>query len=130
MTRKKQYLVVAVIAIVAVLADTLYNYVYRDHRNIATEKVDFEFSAHELQLALADENEASKYVDKVVMTYGTVTAIEQQSIVIDDRVQVSFIEGISADLAIDNKISIKGRCVGYDDLLELVKIDQATLLAK
>jgi len=42
-------------------------------------------------------------------------------------VQCSFesaIQGINAN----EQITIKGRCIGYDDLFEIVKLDQSTII--
>ena len=49
----------------------------------------------------------------------------------DNRVLVDLTpqeQHLARTLRPGTKISIKGRCVGYDDLLEIVKIDQAVLL--
>ncbi len=129
MTRRKQYIVLASGLFVLFLAVSAYKYVYREHRDIGSEKVDFSMSAVELKAILAQESIASKYIDKVIQTYGKITAIEQQSAIIDDKVQVNFKGDVSNNLNLESAIAIKGRCVGYDDLLELVKIDQAVLVS-
>jgi len=128
MKGKKPYIVLSIVLLLIILAISAYNYMYKEHRNIATENVSFNVSASELNSDLSTPDKASEYIDKVVQVHGNVTAIEQNDVVIDDKVQVSFIEKVANSLSTQNQITIKGRCVGYDDLLELVKIDQATLI--
>ncbi|WP_425237244.1 hypothetical protein [Ulvibacterium sp.] len=128
MRGKKLYTVLASVFVSLILAVSIYNYIYKGHRDIATEWVAYSISATEIHMDFSKEDKIAKYVDQVVQIHGNITAIEQNAIVIDDKVQVSFITDAPNDLSIAGQITIKGRCVGYDDLLELVKIDQATLI--
>lgn len=128
MKGKKLYIVMSITLLLIILSIATYNYMYKEHRNIATENVSFNVSASKLNSDLSAPDKASEYIDKVVQVHGSVTAVEQNGVVIDDKVQVSFIESVSNSLSIEKQITIKGRCVGYDDLLELVKIDQATII--
>jgi hypothetical protein len=128
MRGKKLYAVLAVVLVLVILAISMYNYIYKGHRDIATEQVAFTISATKIHMDLSKEDKIAKYVDEVVQIHGEITAIEQNAVVLDDKVQISFSKEVSNDLSIAGQITIKGRCVGYDDLLELVKIDQATLI--
>ena len=106
---------------------------YKPHRNIAEEEAIVTISAEELQKNFSDENNTLKLTDKVVKVSGIISAIEQKTtLVIDDKIQVDFnIDNqINKELIEGTMITIKGRCVGYDDLLEIVKIDQAILIQK
>lgn len=128
MRGKKLYAVLAIVLVLVILAISMYNYIYKGHRDIATEQVAFTISATKIHMDLSKEDKMAKYVDEVVQIHGEITAIEQNAVVLDDKVQISFSKEVSNDLSITGQITIKGRCVGYDDLLELVKIDQATLI--
>lgn len=129
MKGKKPYILLSIAILLIILSILTYNYIYKEHRNIAAENVSFNVSASKLNSDLSTPDKALEYIDKVVQIHGSVTAVEQNAVVIDDKVQVNFIENVSDNnLSIQKKITIKGRCVGYDDLLELVKIDQATLI--
>lgn len=128
MNRRKQYIVASLIIGILILAISAYGYIYKEHRNIAAEKAEFKMSAQKLNDALANENEAVKYIDQVIQTHGMITAIEQHSVIIEDKVQVNFVKNASNLPTVGNRITVKGRCVGYDDLLELVKIDQAIVV--
>jgi len=128
MKGKKPYILLAIALLLIILSIAAYNYMYKEHRNIATENVSFDISASELNSDLSSPDKALEYIDKVVQVHGIVTAVEQNAVVIDDKVQVGFSEDVSNRLSVQKEITIKGRCVGYDDLLELVRIDQATLI--
>jgi hypothetical protein len=128
MKGKKPYIVLSIALLLIILSIATYNYMYKEHRNIASENVSFNLSASQLNSDLSSPEKALKYIDKVVQIQGIITAVEQNAVVIEDKVQVDFIENVANGLSIEKQITIKGRCVGYDDLLELVKIDQATII--
>lgn len=125
---KKKYILLSMALLLLGISIATYNYMYKEHRNIATETVSFNVSASKLNSDLSAPDTALEYIDKVVQVQGEVSAIEQNAVVIDDKVQVNFSENVSNRVSIQEQITIKGRCVGYDDLLELVKIDQASLI--
>lgn len=127
MNRKKKFIAgIAALTILIVLIIT-YNYIYQDHRDIASEKVAFTLPPEALKTALSDKVSAQKYIDQVIQTQGTISAVEQNTVFIEEIAQVNFAQNF-AGLAEDQHIIIKGRCVGYDDLLEIVKIDQAIII--
>lgn len=127
MNGKKKIIGLVLLMVVILLSISVYNYLYKGHRNIAEEEIAHKLSTKKLSAALRIDNASISYIDKVIQTDGKITTIEQNTIVIDNSVQVSFQDNVQG-LAMGNKITIKGRCVGYDDLLEVVKIDQAVII--
>lgn len=122
----------AILGILAVLlASIVYNYVFNSaHRNIATENASVVLSANELHTKFI-ENETlatTNYLDKVIEAKGKISAIEDTEIVLDNKIQVSFNPQVNAVFKNGENITIKGRCVGYDELLEMVKIDQSIII--
>lgn len=129
MKKKTLYIVLTGLLVILVSAYAIKSYMYKAHRNIATEVIDYEIQTTVLSEAMHDSKQALKYIDKVIQTSGVITTIEQNSVLIDDKVQVNFINNNTLNsLSVSDTVIIKGRCVGYDDLLELVKIDQATII--
>lgn len=102
-----------------------YKYLYKDHRNIENEVSVLEVEADELQLMFLN-NQTNAVLDKTVTVGGTITEIEGNSITIDDKVHCSFDHRID-QLNVGDQVRVKGRCIGYDDLFEIVKLDQATI---
>lgn len=127
MNRKKKFIVGITALILLITLIIGYNYMYQDHRDIASEKVAFALSPEALKKALSNEVSAKGYIDQVIQTQGIISAVEQNTIFIEEIAQVSFAQNFGA-LNEDEHITIKGRCVGYDDLLEVVKIDQAIII--
>jgi hypothetical protein len=131
---KKYYKIITAIAVVGViLAGLTYNYTFNsDHRNIANEQAEVTITATELNAQfLANEALATAtYLDKVIEIEGTITAIETDEIVLNNVVQIQFDSEILTTQKTEASLRVKGRCVGYDELIEMVKIDQAVLIKK
>ncbi|WP_435624870.1 OB-fold protein [Flagellimonas sp.] len=135
MKTKKGITIVSAGALLVVIASFLaFNYMYKPHRNIAEERASSSLSSTELHENFTNSVSSSEsLVDKTVEVSGSITEIEEQTtIILDNRVQVDFNLNGEAQIPFKrgSKITIKGRCVGFDDLLEIVKIDQAILVKK
>ena len=123
---KKKLFVVILILIVAGVG--IYFYMYKGHRDIATENVDFELTVADLskEFSESDSLANSKYADKTIQIYGKVSSIDLPShtIIIDEKLSAVFTDSVLPKINLQDKIKIKGRFVGYDDLLEEFKVDQ------
>ena len=119
------------IAVVAIIAAFAYNYTFNSkHRDIASEKATVILSAVELNDAFTNNETlaTSKYLDKVIEIKGKVTEVQMEELTLDKGVHVTLLKGDKTDMSTHKQIVIKGRCLGYDELLEVVKIDQATII--
>lgn len=127
--KKKTYRILAILVVILIAFSVVfYKTFYTAHRDIASEKAQVSMLASELQLNYAkDYTQANKeYADKVIEITGKITAIEEGTIVLDNMIQVDFLDTVIPNFKPGESLTVKGRCVGYDDLLEVVKIDQAT----
>lgn len=110
----------------------LYLYAYQDHRDIATEKSDYEITVMKLQAEFVENDSLanSKYQDKTIEVSGKITDIDKESkgVVVDEKLFGTFKDILPSDLATGNQIKIKGRFIGYDDLLEEFKVDQISIV--
>ncbi|MEO0572341.1 MAG: hypothetical protein AAF039_11605 [Bacteroidota bacterium] len=121
-------LIVGVVALGAIL-----NFTFNPKpRVIANEKAAFFIPADQLRDSFtANEGNATvKYMDKVLKVSGKITAIEGKSVVLDDKVLVNFLMDTVSGLLRGDDLVIKGRCVGFDELLLQVRIDQAKIHKK
>jgi len=125
--RKK---VILFFLLICVVSFGVYSYVYKSHRNISDEKASYTFKTNQLiEEYSRDENSAnSKYLDKVIVVSGKVTQINttEKSITLDEKLSGLVIDDLST-VKVDDSIILKGRFLGYDELLEEVKMDQITL---
>ncbi|WP_243473242.1 OB-fold putative lipoprotein [Winogradskyella sp. MH6] len=120
------------IALIIVLIITTvigYNYVYQDHRDIESEQTEFTMSSVEIN-QLFSKNPTSaeqKFLNKTIEVSGLITDINSNDITIDDTVFCQFSNNLEPSLNKNEKVKIKGRVIGYDDLLEQVKLDQCSI---
>ncbi len=127
--RKWIYPIIIVLVAIGILG---YNYVFQDHRDIKTEKVAFTLSADELATSFQNEEEAArlKYENKTIAVSGELTSIDGTSLILDNKVFFALSENETPPTTnkLNTTISLKGRCLGYDSLLEEVNLDQASLI--
>lgn len=109
-----------------------YNYIYKEHRNIAKEEALFFDKAMNFHsdFVLNSDEFNTKYLDKVIKIEGEITEFDNISLVLDKKIYVVFNDSLKPQIDINDFAIIKGRFVGYDDLLEVLKIDQATVIDK
>ena len=127
----KKIIVISLIILV-IAAIGLYFYTYKEHRDIAKESVAFSISTQALQKEF-NENDSLfnlKYADKTIEIYGKTSDVDvsNHTIIIDGKVEVVLVDTIMKNIELSKDVKIKGRYVGYDDLLEEFKMDQATLV--
>jgi uncharacterized protein (UPF0333 family) len=127
---KKKILLLAII-VVAILV-VVYFYIYKGHRDVASATTDYVFTVAQLkQEFLANDSLATtKYQDKVIEVNGKITAIETESksVVLDEKMYASFDQSIPENVKENQVVKLKGRLLGYDDLLEEFKMDQTSVI--
>lgn len=128
---KKKKILFAAIALIAIVAVIGYNYIYQDHRDIQSEKPAYTLKAADFIQEFQDnETEATtKYLNKTIAIEGTLSSIDGNTVVVDNVIFFALSENETPPTSnqINTLVHIKARCIGYDNLLEEVKLDQATL---
>ncbi|MEL6305693.1 MAG: hypothetical protein AAFQ20_13000, partial [Bacteroidota bacterium] len=120
MKTRFKYIIVATTIVAAALAYFGYQYMFPEQRNILEEEVAFTLPPESLNEAFQAETQGLDYIDQVVQTTGKVTEFDSGWIVLDNHIQANLLpSNLDAPLSKDMEITIKGRCVGYDELLEL-----------
>ncbi len=107
-----------------------YNYVFQDHRNIASETATHSLSAKQLQseIETAPNQTEQKYLNKTIKVSGTISEITPNHLTLNQHVFCAMDANEISLLKVGQSIIIKGRVIGYDDLLEQVKLDQCTII--
>lgn len=126
----RKWIIIMVVLIIAAIIG--YNYIYQDHRTIENEKVEFFVSSQEIVNQFVENiiTSEQKYLNKTIEVSGLISEINIKDITLDDKVFCQFTEAIKTSVIEKSKIKIKGRVIGYDDLLEQVKLDQCTIISK
>ena len=105
---------------------TVYRYAYKPHKNI--EKLDIEYAGTSQDFIEKVKEDASIWTNKVVLLKGTISSKEGKGILLNKGVYCQFREDIKiSKLKEGDPISLKGRVIGYDDLLEELKLDQCII---
>ncbi|MBK5213298.1 MAG: hypothetical protein JJE55_06535 [Flavobacteriaceae bacterium] len=124
MSKQRKFLILILILLVGGYLG--YNYIYQDHRDIKSETPQLEITAPYL-LERFKTNDGAALLNKTITVTGVITSLEEGAVTLDESVYASFIEKKS-ELKVNEKLQIKGRCIGYDELFEIVKLDQCSLL--
>ncbi len=116
--------------VIVVVAICSYLYLYQDHRDVVATDASVSLNSQELLSVFNDsdiENDQT-VLDQVIEIKGEITSINGHTLILD---QLVFIEMVNAiDVNEGSTVTIKGRCLGYDDLLGEIKIDQGILIVK
>ena len=106
-----------------------YNYIYKEGRNISEEKPEYTISSSQLKNELITNIDLAikKYLDKTIQVSGKISGIDKNLVILDSYITTQ-ISPIKKDLSIGNEIVVKGRVIGYDELLEELKLDQCTII--
>lgn len=125
---KKTIITFSILAIVGFGAYYCYShFLYKEARNIATEKPSFSINSSDLiNEYSSDPTKAdSKYLNKTIEIKGKVTEVSDSTLTIDQKIFCKMNGKANENLA-DKTITVKGRCIGYDDLFEQIKFDQCS----
>lgn len=127
---RKKRLITAVVVLLGLgaLVYGYYGYLYKDARNISEEEAAHTLAANTLAgdyAANAQEADA-KYLNKTLEIQGKVTEVRDSVMILDGAVFCG-LDSLTNNNQLNKTITIKGRCIGYDELFGEVKLDQCTL---
>ena len=125
---KNGILAVLVIVIVCVLA---YQFLlHSGGRDLQSEKTFTALSSIEIIKQFADNaaGASKKYTEKAIEISGIVTQVSKNQIIIDGSIVCECVQKTNAKLG--DTIIIKGRFVGFDDLMNELKLDQCQSIKK
>lgn len=122
---------ILILLLFSLLAFLGYSYIYKAHRDISTEN-GIQIKSTEVLLSefKKDENKANTiYLDKVIQVEGKITQIDsvQMFFTIDGTLFASFQKKDFKNIKPHSIVKIKGRFIGYDSLLEELKIDNCVI---
>lgn len=125
----KKLLIVILILIIAAFAG--YKYIYQSHRDIEGEKAAYTVQATDLikEFSETPDVASAKYLNTTIIVKGKLTEIEVNSLLLDNAAYCSFdVNHSIPESSLNSSYTVKGRCIGYDELLEIVKLDQASII--
>jgi hypothetical protein len=129
---KKTKMVILSIAAIGLLSMASYKYAMTSGaRDLTSEKTEYEVTAKKITDEFSNNIKASnaKYLEKAITITGNVTATSNNEVIIDNNV-ICELKNLEANIAKNQNITIKGRVVGFDDLMGEIKLDQCFVIKK
>lgn len=127
--KKKVFILVLIILVVGF---GTYKYIYQDHRDIASEEANFTTTVQDIFTSFIENDSLAnaKYLDKTVAIRGKISNIdlENKIITVDEKLSARFTDKLTENIKPQDSITLKGRLVGFDDLLEEIQMDQCTVV--
>ncbi len=123
---KKSRIIALFLLVAAIVGVSTYNYVmHGGARDLSEEATNFSVSSKVLADAFTKNTALAntKYLEKAVAVSGIVTDAKAKEITLDNGIVCS-LKKSDASIKVNQAITIKGRVVGYDDLMEEIKLDQ------
>ncbi len=128
----KKNKIVLIVVLLGIIGFGIYSYLYKDHRDISSEVGSYSVTAISLfDEFKKDETQSNqKYLDKTIEIYGKISSVDLSTnvIVVDEKLVAVFKDKITSDSKPGTEIKIKGRFLGYDELLEEMKMDQCVIV--
>jgi hypothetical protein len=123
---KKVKVILAFLVFFLIIGFVSYNYImHGGARDLTTEETAFSSTGTALLAEFTANADAAntKYLEKAIAVSGTITSISPTDTTIDNSIVCS-LKTADKSLQKDQKITAKGRVVGFDDLMGELKLDQ------
>ncbi|WP_281238929.1 OB-fold protein [Flavobacterium praedii] len=129
MKNSKKIILLSLLALV-LLGFTSYNYVmHGGARDLASEDTAYSVSSKSIieEFVSNIETSNSKYLEKPIAISGTITAITGREVIIDNSI-ICNLKNPDISITKNQNVTIKGRVIGYDDLMLELKLDQCFVI--
>ena len=122
-------IIVAVILVTILIGGLSYYYVmHGGARDISSEVTAFTVKANSIEHEFSNNVEQAnkKYLEKPITVIGDVSSIKGKQVTLNNSIVCRLNSPISVKK--DQHVAIKGRVVGYDDLLDELQLDQCLMI--
>jgi uncharacterized protein YacL len=128
MTRKSKFFLITLLIIILLIVTTYFYVLNGGARNISSEKTLFVVNTKSITNEFKSNIDSAnkKYLDKTIAISGIITAIKNHEVILNNIIICNF-KNTDNSLKVDQNISVKGRLVGFDDLMGELKLDQCSL---
>ena len=125
----KKSKIILLLILIMIIGYLVVNYfLYGGARNILSEQAEYEVTAKKINQEFATNIDSAnaKYLEKAIEISGIVTNCKNHELIIDNTV-ICNLKNKATDIKVDNHVIVKGRIVGYDDLMGELKLDECTI---
>lgn len=125
MKKTKKIILIALLAVSFTGVSSYYYVMYGGARNLSSEETSFTVSSKTITNEFTTNIEQSnkKYLEKAIAIQGTITKITGNEIIIDNSI-ICNLKELDSSIKENQVVTLKGRVVGYDDLMGELKLDQ------
>lgn len=127
----KKIVLIPLLAIGLIGIGSYYYIMHGGARDISSEETAYTVSSKDINAEfLSDlENSNKKYLEKAVAISGTITNLNDSLVILDNTILCS-LKNIDSQIKKNQAVVVKGRIVGYDDLMGELKLDQCFITNK
>lgn len=129
MTNKKK-LILVFITLSVVLGYFSFNYImYGGARDIQKEESAYNVSSKAIIEEFSKNTNVAtkKYIDKSIEIKGVITSVNDSLVSIDESVLCKMKEINKSAVIVGKNVSVKGRVIGFDDLMGEIKLDECVI---
>jgi len=127
-TISRVFLPLSIIFFIIIISST-YN---KPHKDFNKSPFEVTIESKELISLYQDntDNANARFLDKILLVKGNITNIESDIIILDNGIVCTLdpSQVVTEEIHLNKNISVKGRCIGYDDLLEEIRIDHSFIM--
>jgi hypothetical protein len=126
---KKFKIILGILVIIAVAGFAGYKYMMTGGaRHVENEDAAYTLTAEQLAKEFSENEPAAsaKYLNKAIAVSGTVTATDKGTATLNGQI-ICTLHDTTNVAGEDAKIVLKGRVVGYDDLMQEVRLDECSI---
>ena len=107
-----------------------YQYVYQEGVNVISEKTQFQLNSDSLYTHFSSNLDWANqtYSNQIIEVSGVVKSTSKNLLILNPGIVCKLDSNtVISEIQLNDTIEIKGRCLGFDDLFEEVKIDKVII---
>ena len=122
--KSKWFLTILILGLI--VAFSAYKYAYKAHETTEELKADYKGNSNNFLTKISTD--ADIWLNKTVELSGEITSKDEKGITLSNSIYCQFREDVNfVLLAKGQQITVKGQVIGYDDLLEELKLNQCII---
>jgi len=125
MKKGKKIIHIIFVVLIAIVGSAYYYINNAGKRDLSEEKAEFTVSSSQIMAEFTNNSDAStkKYLNKAIIVTGVVTDATAGEVVLDSNI-ICKLHDKEILQAKGKKINVKGRFIGFDDLMGELKMDE------
>lgn len=125
MSLQKSKPIFIIIILIALICFSGYSYIYKSHKDIESAKVDYGGNSKDFLKKV--KGNTIIWLDKTIVLTGIISQIEKNGFILDNTIYCQFKNSENPKPQLHSQITIKGNMIGFDDLLEEIKLNQCII---